>query len=201
MDNDSIALQAPASIQAWVSVLWTSASDYGSEPIRENVLPTSHMHLTVRLSGPPLRLFVHSDDLQPITIEGPIIGGARSSFYAKELAGNVVTVGAVLRPGASLALLGVSAEELAEQHTSLRELWGPAAETLHDRLAGTSNPLARIRLLADCLSQRASGAKPVQPLVQHTMAALSRPSRIDTLVRFSSLSHRSFINQFRHVKV
>lgn len=66
------------------------------------------MHLVLRLTGPPQQLRTGVDDSAPATIAGPVFGGARSSYSAKDLEGTVVSVGAALRPGPGNVLLGVN---------------------------------------------------------------------------------------------
>lgn len=197
MHTSSLEWAAPPSVQPWVSRLWAASSTHGSPGIREHVLPSGHMHLVLRLSGPPLRVFTRCDAVRPTVVQGPVIGGARSRFYVKELSGNVVTVGAVLRPGASLALFGVSADELAEQHTALHDLWGGAADSLHAQLCDVCDPHARLRLLVDALYQRCAGAKVPSRQLQLIVACLSRDSRIRALAHSSGVSHKSFIHHFR----
>ena len=68
---------------------------------REHVLPTGLMHLVVRVSADPLRLFKDSADASGETIGNALIGGARASFYIREASTPVCSVGAQLRPGAA----------------------------------------------------------------------------------------------------
>lgn len=56
-----------------------------------------------------------------------IVGGARLGYYVRDVAEPVWSVGAELLPGAAPLLLGIPADEIAERHTSLEDLWGSGA--------------------------------------------------------------------------
>ncbi len=195
-------LTVPAALRPWVAQLWAARTDADASCTREHVLPTGQMHLVVRVSGPPLRVFDARDPRRSDTLAGPIVGGVRERFYVKEHGAAVVSVGAVLRAGASLALFGVSAAELAGRHTPLADLWGSDADALHEQMAAEHEPQARLAGLCLCLQRRVSHAPVVPASVHHAIDALSHPEparapRIDALVRAGSISHRGFIARFR----
>ena len=193
----------PAALRPWVSQLWAARTDADASRTREHVLPSGQMHLVVRVAGPPLRVFDARDPSRSDTLAGPVVGGVRERFYAKEHGAAVVSVGAVLRPGASLALFGVSAAELAGRHTPLADLWGPDAAALHDQLAAGHDATARLACLCRFLQRRVSHAATLPAALRDALDALSQPEpalapRIDALVRAGSISHRGFIARFRH---
>lgn len=137
----------------------------------EHVLPTGATHLVVRLGAAPLRLRGPDGELREIS--GPVVGGARGEFYAKERAPGVGSVGAVLRPGAALALLGAPAGALAEQHTPLDALWGDEAARLAERLATAATPAAALAAFEAELSARARRVRGVHPAVAAALGRLA----------------------------
>ena len=161
------------------------------------MLPTGQMHLVFRLSGPPLRLL--HDGHQPVAraIDGPVVGGPRSRFYAKAVDGPVVSIGAVLRPGAAMAVLGASADELAERHTPLADVLGASAAVLHEQLALAPDTRRQLELLCQWLIARTAHAGAIDPLVEHALAGMARPGSIEALVRASHYSHRGFLVRFK----
>lgn len=198
MGHADFAPDVPAQLRPWIAQLWVSQTAAAAPGGREHVLPTGRMHLVVRLSGPPLRLVDPAEPDGRTTLHGPVIGGARDRLCAKEHAGAVQSVGAVLRPGAAQALFGVSAQELAGRHTLLADLAGAdTADALQEQLAGTDDTRQRIARLGGWLLQRVAGAPPLPASLQHALDALDRPARIAQVARAGGLSHRSFIARFR----
>jgi AraC-like DNA-binding protein len=99
-------------------------------------------------------------------------------------------VGIRFRPGAAPAMLGVPASELLDQSVSLRQLWGPLAETLADRLARA--PADAPRLLESTVLCRASAAGfSSDPLIPHVLRRLSRGETVDSLAERLGMSQRT----------
>lgn len=194
--------RAPAPcLRPFVRSIWLSAPEAGPlvRPAREHVVPTGGMHLVFRLSGPALRLFRHDTDAQGFTVGHAIVGGARSAFHVRDVSVPTRSVGAMLQPGAALALFGAPEDALAERHTSLDALWGAAAALALERLHAAATPAVQLQrfeqLLAERLSLCVSGLHPAlaQALSQLEGGAVN----IRELVRQSGYSHRHFISLFR----
>ncbi len=186
-----------AALRPFVKQLWVSSSRGSATVVREHVLPTGLMHLVFRLSGPPLRVFRDADDMLGQSIAEPVVGGARSSFYAKEIGAPVVCVGAQLLPGASQALFGVSAAELAERHTPLSELWGASAFDALDRIRDAQSSRQQLVLLENILAARLRDARALHPAVADALGNLNRMRYVRDVVQTSRYSHRGFVALFR----
>ncbi|MFN0299456.1 MAG: DUF6597 domain-containing transcriptional factor [Burkholderiales bacterium] len=169
MAHSKLLLKPSSALGPFIESFWWSNSVKGSISSREHVLPTGQMHLVFRLSGPPLRLFNSNDDLEGKTTLDPVVGGARSSFYAKEIGASVVSIGAQLRPGAAQALFGVSAAELAERHTSLCDLWGTHGRSALDQICSVKGPLQQLTKLDSLLSARLRPATGLHATVAHVV--------------------------------
>ncbi|MBQ5945892.1 AraC family transcriptional regulator [Massilia sp. ST3] len=153
--------------------------------------------MVFRLAGDALRLFADADDARGTRVATPVLGGARTSFYIKEAADPVLSVGVQLLPGALQALFGVSAAELAGRHTPLSELWGATADTLLQQLAEQSDPRRQLFLLESALAAHFPAEPTLHPSVRRALGACTRPGRIDEMVVESRYSHRGFIALFR----
>ncbi len=164
----------------------TWASDTSSAPRIERVLPTGAMHLVLRFAEAPLRLV--QPDGRVIEVGPSVVGGARSSFYARELGGHSRSVGAMLKPGVTRSLFGVSAAELAERHTPLDLLWGRHAQLLLDRIASARDPLATFE---SALVER------LRTFTLEPFALSARGVPVAELARRSGYSHRVFTEKFR----
>ena len=192
-----LTLPPSAQLKPFIKQLWVSQSDATPAAGREHVLPTGEMHLVFRLDGPPLTIYRSGDGPAGTTIGEPVVGGIRTSFYAKQVAGPVLSVGVQLLPGAAQALFGVSAAELAERHTPLSELWGTHAATVIDQLASATTARQRLALLEAELAARLPRVHGLHPAVAQLLHGAQRDWRIEAMVRESAYSHRGFIALFR----
>src|SRR5215831_15168728 len=102
-----IRIPAPP-LRPFVKLLWASVETAGGAE-REHVLPTGGMHLVFRLSDHPLRLFAGPDDETGRIFDLAVVGGARATFYIRDVAHPLDSVGAELHPGAADVLLGTPA--------------------------------------------------------------------------------------------
>lgn len=188
-------LIARPALKPFIGRLWASTSSGQPAGAREHVLPTGQMHMVFRLAGPALRVYANAGDAHGSSIAVPVLGGARTCFYVKDMAGPVVSVGVQLLPGAAQALFGVSAGELAGRHTPLSELWGAGADSVLQQLAEEPDPQRQLVRLESLLAARFPTEPVLHPGVTQALAA--DPGRIDDLVRASRYSHRGFIALFR----
>lgn len=182
-----------APLRPFVEQLWLADQPAGAA--RERVLPTGAMHLVLRLSDVPLRVFDGVDEADAGREVGcAIVGGARSTYYVRDTSRPVRSVGVMLRPGASLPLLGVPAEALAGRHTRLEELWGREAGELRERLLEAADPLA---VLEASLVSRLPRVRGVHPAVAHALARFDATWDVGAVVAETGYSHRRFLTLFR----
>ena len=193
--------RAPVSgLRPFVKTLWASdgiadATSPGWE--RERVLPTGGMHLVFRLSEHPLRVYDGADDLEGREIGLAIVGGSRSSYYLRDVSQPVLSVGAAFHPGAAGLLLGVPADELAERHTPLDELWGRAAADAREHLA-LAGPIERqLDAFEALLAARLPWVRGLHPAVAGALERLGEGGGLRTAVEQSGYSQRRFIELFR----
>lgn len=129
-----------------------------------------------------------------------VVGGPRRQFHLKEASAPSSSVGAVLRPGASLALLGATADELAGQHTRLSELIGAtAARCLVERLAAGPSPGQRATLMESFLTERLLANRWRGPVIAGIDDWFDRPIDVGTAVAQSGISHRHFNQRFKRL--
>lgn len=190
--------RVPLELRAWIAYTWTSERpDIVAPHAREHSLPTGAMHLVVRLDGPPLRIYADADDRIGTAFASATVGGARAGYCIKDTAHPAASVGAVLRPGAALALLGVSAAELEGRHVSLRDLWGEDAERLYQRLAATEGAQARQALFERALTERLRPARALHPQLVWALRCFERGAvEVGDIARADGRSHRHFIAAF-----
>jgi AraC-like DNA-binding protein len=186
-------------LSPFVKILW--ASDQAVSPgsvaaDRERVLPTGGMHLVFRLSDHPLRLFNDINDPIGYRVGHMIVGGARASFYVREISQPVSSVGAQLRPGTAELLFGVPAGELAGRHTPLEDLWGPSAVEARERLIEAGGLQPRLDVLEALLAARLPTVRGLHPAVAQALERFTTTADVRQAVKESGYSHRRFIALF-----
>jgi AraC-like DNA-binding protein len=185
------------SLQPFVETLWIS-DETGPKPAatRELVLPTGAMHLVIRLSEHPLRLYDDIEASTARTIGCAVVGGARAAAYVRDVSRPVRSVGAQLRPGVGPLLLGASARELADRHTALEDLWGRLAVEARERLIEAPTPPLQLDLFEALLSARIPCDRALHPVVAGALERFARSNDIGAAVEDSGTSHRRFIALF-----
>lgn len=183
-------------LRPFVQLLWFSddTAERGGRFAREHVVPTGAMHVVIRLSDAPLRLFDGTGGATEIGCA--VIGGTRSSFYVRDISRPSRSVGAMLHPGAALPLLGIPAETFAERHTALEEVWGPAAALVRDRLLEAGSPAAALDRFEAELAARLPRVRGVNPAVAHALARFDTTFDVGAVVEETGYSHRRFLTLF-----
>lgn len=187
-----------------VRTVWLSAPTAPHSPPapqREWMMPTGEMHLVLRLAGPSIGVFERLDDAEPQHFGYAVLNGARAGAYAKAVAAGASSIGVQLRPGASRALLGLPADELAGRHVRLDDLWGIGAGLLQEQLLAAPSAAQKLRVLEAALMARLpafpgaplSGANPA---VLAGLQQLRRGSSVAAAARHSGYSQRQFVRLF-----
>lgn len=174
-------------LEIYVEKVWCGESGAGFG--LEHILPSGGMHIVLRLTGPAVRI-----DGQDVGYA--LVGGARSGFYVKDVGAAASSIGAVLKPGGSLALLGVPAGEFAEAHTSLDDVWGRDAAVLRARLMEVGSARARLQIFEAALSSRLRVVA-LAPAVRGALDFIGRGGAVGEAVAVSGFSHRHFNALFR----
>ena len=199
MEHVVIHRSASPLLRPYVVALWASENDDPApRSARELVVPNGGMHLAIRLDA-PLRLFADAADLRGELLGHAVVGGARTSAHHRCLLTPSRSVGVQLRPGVARWLFGAPAAELAERHTSLDALWGPAAARLHDRLLEAGTAESRLRIVEDEIAARVVEARPLHPLVADALARLQEDPglAIASLAKRAGYSQRRLLDLFR----
>src|SRR5262249_12556705 len=134
---------APA-LRPFVGRLWAidETAAPPRPPARGRVLPTGAMHLVIRLSEHPVRLYAGSDARAARSVGVATVSGMRSAPYLREIGAPIRSVGVQLHPGVARRLLGAPADELAGRHWALEDFWGADAARIRERLLD-AGPLER----------------------------------------------------------
>lgn len=191
-------LTAPtaAALRPYVDAFWARAAQ--PAPVaRERVLPSGLMHLAVRLDGDGLRLYADAADTHGRLVANAVVAGTRDRPYFKDTSQPSRSVGALLRPGAALALFGCRADALSNRHVALDTLCGDAATQLRQDLSAQNDERQQIAALQDFLLRQLRPVRALHAPIAQAFDALRGDADVSRLVEASGCSHRYFIAQFR----
>jgi AraC-like DNA-binding protein len=133
-------------------------SDAGDQPYMHRVLPRG---VTDIFWGPGPTLRVGGPDRRSTLVSFPP---------------NATVVGVRIRPGRAGALLGVPMCELADRRFSLSEVWGRAGERLAEQVGEATSTAEATALMVEALTERATSAPPLDPLVDAAVTILRDPT-------------------------
>jgi AraC-like DNA-binding protein len=154
------------------------------------------MHLVFRLSNERLRVMDPAYRREQ-TFGPAVVGGARSTYYIKDISVPTHSVGVELLPGACQFLFGASAAEFAERHIQLADIWGGAAASALDQILTAGDPERQTEVLESILSARLPEVRGLHPAVAEALERLTPTSRVCEIVTASGYSHRGFVARFR----
>jgi AraC-like DNA-binding protein len=181
-------------LRPFIKTLWAQEQIPQPDGVeRERVLPTGTMHLVLRLSEQPLVL---CDGVRNQSVGYAVVGGARPSYYVREVSPETSSVGAQLFPGASEFLFGVPADELAGRHTPLESLWGSGAIAALEHLREITVLEQRLEIFEALLIARLPRVHGLHPAVAHALAQFTNTDDVSEVVRQTGYSHRRFIALF-----
>lgn len=188
-----------ARLRAFVKMLWVSkrADAAVLSSNRERVLPTGCMHLVLRVSDHPVRIYSGVDDNNGRALSHAVVGGARAMYYVRDTSPYSSSVGAQFYPGAAELLLGMPAAELADRHTPLEDLWGNQAHTLRAQLMEAGAPERQLAIFESILAARLPRIRAMHPAVAHALQQFAYMQTVSYVAKTSGYSHRRFIALFQ----
>lgn len=187
-------------LRPFVDLVWASAPEAGSSQSfcqKELVLPTGAAHLVFRLEDAPLRLYAGLDDNLGEAVGTALIGGARASFYIKDVSYPVPTVGAMVRPGAIELLSKIPAINFADKHTRIEDIWPRSVlSDMMDQLRESPDPMGRLDLFEDFLSSLLPRVHAIHPLVAHALGRFEANARVGDVAAETGFSQRHLTRIF-----
>jgi AraC-like DNA-binding protein len=89
------------------------------------------------------------------------------------------------------------ADELAERHTLLEDLWGQSANSARGQLLEAGTPERRMDVLVSLLAARLPAVRGLHPAVAQALEQFWTTTDVRRVVKASGYSHRQFIVLFR----
>jgi len=166
---------------------------------KERMMPSGAGTLIVNLLEDEVRSY-HGDTLETVQrLPGAALTAAQSRSFVIDTIEQTDVMGVEFHPGGTWPFFDAAADELVNQHISLKDLWGDCAESLRARLLAARTPRDKFLVLEQALVDLAVRPIEVDDCVAHAVQALSRSPQIQTistLGRRMSISARKFSRIF-----
>ena len=101
-----------------------------------------------------VQVYANGKDAEPSVVSDAVLSGAYARPYIIDTRVTSPTIGVHFCAGGATPLLGLPAQELANQHVSLEEIWGREAAIIHERLITSPSPEAMFQTLEQALLKR-----------------------------------------------
>lgn len=185
-------------LRPFVKLLWASDEPENPAPAnQERMIPTGSMHVVYRLSDHPIRIFESTIDDRGQDLGFGVVAGLRSRYYIKDICRPLRTVGAVLRPGLAGSLFGVTAQDVAERHIPIQDLWGQNSVDLLERLHRAVTLQQQLNVFESHLASKIPPNNSVHPAVAYALKVIPVRGNISKIVKETGYSHKHFIELFR----
>jgi AraC-like DNA-binding protein len=118
------------------------------------LIPRISIELVIEINNNPLSFFDGDHEEVITTIRGPVISGLQHRSSVIHPQSSKYLLGVLFRPGGACPILQINADELAGRRVSMRDVCGPDADTLHDRLYCARRDAERFAILDTYLTER-----------------------------------------------
>jgi AraC-like DNA-binding protein len=166
---------------------------------KDRLLPNGQCGLIINLVEDETRSYSGPGDDVVQRYPGAVLCGAYSHYFVIDTREQRANIGVGFRPGGTWPFFDPAGDELQNQHVSLRDLWGPAGDTLRERILAAPTPRAKMLLLEAELLQRAIRPLQRRAEVDFAIARLTQAPHDYTIAMLSEhvgLSARRFTRLF-----
>ncbi|HYM74427.1 MAG TPA: helix-turn-helix domain-containing protein [Candidatus Dormibacteraeota bacterium] len=174
-------------------------NSYASPHLRERIFPSGTFELVINLREDELRIYIGTQADRVSRLSGAIVSGPYAGSFGSDTAQEASVLGVHFKPGGAYPFLGLAANELADTHVNLQDIWGRAAGDIRERLSFEQSPRQRFRILEGALLARLLRPLERHPAVAQALAGLrivTPRSLVRNLVLESGISKRRFIDVF-----
>jgi AraC-like DNA-binding protein len=165
----------------------------------ELITPSGTLELVINLAEDEIRVYANgTSSAVPDRYAGAVFSGAYDRHFVIDTREHASIVGVHFKQGGAAAFLSMPADQLANRHVDLADLWSrEEAARLRDRLCGARSALERFRLLGNALIGRMRRPGKPQMLVHSALDRMRpAPTSVRDVVSALGVSHRHFIEVF-----
>jgi AraC-like DNA-binding protein len=167
--------------------------------VKERMMPSGSATLVINLLEDEVRNYT-GDDLQIVhRLPGSALTAAQSRSFVIDTIEQIDVMGVEFHPGGAWPFFGAAADELANQHVALKDLWGGSAESLRAQLLAAPTPREKFWILERALTRLAARPIQIDECVAHAVRALSQSPQVQTIAALGqrmSISARKFSRLF-----
>jgi AraC-like DNA-binding protein len=194
----------PPPLAAFVDHFWLLAG--AQIPRQERILPGGTMELVVNLRENEMRIYDAVNPERYRRFSGAVLSGTYSRAFVCDALQHESIVGVHFRPGGAVPFLDGAANELADTHADLADVFGQSASELHERLCEVATPQDRFQILEEFLMRRlhrrASKHHPAVAAALNMFGVAGTGVSVRDVARSVGLCERRFIQVFStHVGV
>lgn len=128
---------------------------------------------------------------------GATVAGPRATPLTIGTAQQRLIMGIAFRPGAIGPFIGVPAQELADRHVDLFDVWGRAADDLRERLLAEPRPERRVDLLESAARAHVSPSARMGAREGLAMTALSGGARVSDVAVTLGMTRGRLVERFK----
>jgi AraC-like DNA-binding protein len=176
-------------LSAIIKCFWYSEGFVGSHA-RERLLPSGESSIIFDLRQAPICIFdgISSSLLQ--AFPPAIFAGARTSCFVIETSAQERVLGIQFRPGGAFPVLGLPANEVAQDSFSLGDVWPRDAQRIRERVLDAAGPAAMFAILEQELTLRLQRGPALHRAVAFAVQRLAAGLRVGEVADEAGLSSR-----------
>src|SRR5262249_34344753 len=141
---------------------------YSSQYLKERIFPSGTFELVFNLRDDELRIYKAEAPDFCDRFSGAIVSGPYNGFFITDTAEETSVMGVHFKPAGAFPFLNVSADELADTHIDLADIWGQRACEIHEQLSTERSASCRFQILENALLSRL-----LRPLKHHPAVSLA----------------------------
>jgi AraC-like DNA-binding protein len=185
-------------LNRFVDLFWFYDGYFPGPHSKERLMPDGSVELVINLKEDEARIYDREKLDRYERLPGALLCGPHSSFFVIDTSQQASVIGVHFKPGGAFPFFKMPAGELHNLHVSLEDLWGHEAGLLRERLLEVQTPENKLRVLEDCLLERAC-----RPLERHRAVdcALGLFRNIHTAPAIAELADEIGISSRRFIQL
>ena len=173
--------------------------DGGQVPQLEKIMPSGTIELVVNLKDD--KIYIHDPEEPHLykQFAGVVFSGTYSRPFICNALQHESIIGVHFKPGGAFPFLEIGADELANAHANLADLWGRSGLELRERLCGAGTPEQRFVIMERTLRDRLRGNGDTTHQVKSAVKMLAMGGKgvlVRNVSRELGLSQPRFIRMF-----
>jgi AraC-like DNA-binding protein len=184
-------------LDEFVEYLWALSDSPGHS--LERIVPSGTLELVINLAEDEIRVYRPGEPVHPRRYPGSVVSGAFAGCFLIDTREHASIMGVHFRPGGAFPFLGSPADQLADRHVALEDLWTAGEVTrLRDRLC-TAAGVERFLVLEEALLARLRWPRESERAALLALSGMGAGASVADVASRVGLSHRRFIQIFGRV--